>query len=224
MPHVRIPRSTSAALLGVAATLLLAATARAGDGGFARTGAYIGAGGTWVTDVFEDDVADFASGLAGTNVDVDIHDTWGATALLGYRALPFLAVEAQYEYVDDFGVDASGAGVSGRVDLRGHVLTGNLKLVLPTWRIQPYVLAGLGVVWYRASGGISGLGAAVFEDDRAFAGRVGAGVDLVLSESWLLQVGASAVLTTEELSSNATAEDLDGIHYVGAGATLQYRF
>lgn len=213
-----------AALACSALALLVARTATADGADFARSGAYLGAGATWVTDLFEDAASDYASDLAGSSVSVEIDDSWGAQAVLGYRVLSFLAIEAQYEHVDELEIEASGAGVAGRVELEGHVLTGNLKLVIPTWRIQPYLLGGIGVVWYDASGTISGLGTAVFEDDRAFAGRVGAGLDLYLTRSWLLEVGATAVLSTEKISSNATAEDLDGLHYVAAGATLQYRF
>ena len=210
----------------VPALLLVAAGgARAGDDdGYARSGPYVGFGVTWVTDLFEDEAERYASDLAGAPVQVKIDDTWGLQGVLGYRVLPFLALEAQYEFVDEFAVGASGGGASGSVDLSGHVLTGNLKLVLPTWRIQPYLLAGVGVVWYEASGSISGLGQVVFEDARAFAGRVGAGVDIYLTESLLLDVGATAVLTTEEVSSNVTAQDLDGLHYVAAGASLEVRF
>ena len=223
MSTPRAIRVMSAACVLAAAACVVAGVASA-DEGYSRSGGYIGVGATWVTDLFEDEVADFASDLAGTPVDVDIDETWGFHGVIGYRVAPIVALEAQYEYIDDFGIGASGSGVSGNVTLEGHALTGNLKLIVPTWRVQPYVLAGVGVVWYSAAGSVAGVGQALFEDDQAFAGRVGAGLDVYLSPHWLVNVGASAVLTTEKVSSNIGADDLDGLHYVGAGASLQYRF
>jgi len=208
----------------VLSALLGAGQVSAQDRGYSRSGPYVGAGATWVSGLFEDEVGNFASDLAGTPIAVDIQDTWGLNAVVGYRLIPILAVEAQYEYVDKFGIDATGLGVASNLQLEGHVVTGNLKLLLPTWRVQPYVLVGAGVVWYSVSGGVTGLGQALIKDDRAFAGRVGAGLDLYVTESWLLNVGASAVLSTEKVSSSVGASDLKGLHYVGAGASVQYRF
>ncbi len=191
---------------------------------YGRAGPYLAIGGAWATPLFEDEIEDFASDLAGTPVDVDVDDTWTASALLGYRLFPLLAAEAQYEYVDEFRISASAAGISGGVDLSGHVLTGNLKLLLPLWRFQPYVLGGVGVVWYDASGGIVGLPQAQFEDEQAFAGRVGAGLDLYLTESLVLDVGATAVLTAEKISTDLDVSDVDGLHYVAGRAMFQVRF
>ena len=73
-------------------------------------------------------------------------DSWGVNARVGYRALPFLALETEYEWLDGIGILTP----IGRVaEYRPQTLTGNVKLIAPTWRVQPYLVAGGGVGFWR---------------------------------------------------------------------------
>jgi outer membrane protein W len=109
------------------------------------------------------------------------------------------------------------------LDLTGHVVTLNLKLVLPTWRIQPYLLLGIGGAFYQSEGSV--LGTNLFANDEwVLAGRVGGGIDFYLTRHLVLNVAATTVLTADEVSSNFSAEDVGGLNYVAVQAGLQYRF
>jgi outer membrane protein W len=198
----------------------IAGSAHAGD--FGHSGPYVGLGGAFATDLFEDDLDDAVEDAVGSSVDLDVDEGWGVGAVLGYRMLPILAAELQYEYVDSFGIDAASLSVSD-LDVRGHVTTVNLKLVLPTWRIQPYLLVGVGAALYTASGEL--LGTDLLADDEwTFAGRVGGGIDLYITKRVLLNVGATTVLTTNEVSTDITGEDIGALNYVAVQAGLQFRF
>jgi opacity protein-like surface antigen len=198
----------------------VAVSAEAGD--FSRSGPYLGLGGTFGTDLFENDVENVVEDVTGTPVDLDIDNSWGLNTVLGYRMLPFLATELQYEYIDSFQIAVSSPA-SSKLDLTGHVATLNLKLVLPTWRIQPYLLLGIGAAYYNANGSV--LNTNLFSNDEwVLAGRVGGGIDFYLTEHLVLNAGATTVLTADEVSSNFSAEDVGGLNYVAVQAGLQYRF
>jgi len=207
-------------LLAFSLCTVVATSAGAED--FSRPGLYLGLGGTFGTDLFEDDVEDVVEDLTGTPVDLDIDSSWGLNTVAGYRIASFFATELQYEYIDSFQIAVSSPAAS-ELDLTGHVMTLNLKLVLPTWRIQPYLLLGIGGAYYQAEGSV--LGTNLFTNDEwVLAGRVGGGIDFYLTEHLVLNVAATTVLTADEVSSNFSAEDVGGLNYVAVQAGLQYRF
>jgi outer membrane protein W len=198
----------------------LAVSAGAED--FSRPGPYVGLGGTFGTNLFEDDVEDVVEDVTGTSVDLDIDNSWGLNTVLGYRMASFFATELQYEYIDSFQIAVSSPAAS-ELDLTGHVMTLNLKLVLPTWRIQPYLLLGIGGAFYQSEGSV--LNTNLFaRDEWVLAGRVGGGLDFYLTKHLVLNVAATAVLTADEVSSSFSAEDVGGLNYVAVQAGLQYRF
>jgi hypothetical protein len=137
--------------------------------------------------------------------------------VLGYRMASFFATELQYEYIDSFQIDVGSPAVS-ELDLTGHVMTLNLKLVLPTWRIQPYLLR------HQGPSTLEGTCSAPTSsrDEWVLAGRAGAGI--VLPDRHLILNGATTVLTADEVSSDFSAEDVGGLNYVAVQAGLQYRF
>ena len=202
-------------LAGAAASWLLlalaAGPARAAGNEFARSGPYLGVAASYSTDLFENEVQD-AVGLP-----IDIDDTWGANARLGYRALPFLAVELEYEWLDDY--DVSVAGVDA-LSVQAQALTANLRLIAPIRRFQPYLLAGVGGVAFHAK---DRLGLGLSQRQSSFAGRLGAGFELYLTRHLALDAGASVVLTTEGLES-AGLPDVSPLYYVSAHGGLLVRF
>jgi len=184
-------------------------SARADD--FTRFGPYLGIDGVWMQPLFEDSLRS-TSGVAAK-----VDGSFGLNARAGLRLLGFLAIEGQYEWLDGFDMQLAGGDIG---TLSAHVLTGNAKLYIPIWRVQPYLLAGLGGSWHRFQG--VGIASGVDVSDSAFAGRVGGGVDLYLTRSLVLNAEATALLTTQDLSAGATA--LDKLHYLSFGVGLQYRF
>lgn len=199
-----------ASLLG-----LLPAVAFADDEDFSHSGFYIGVGGSYVTDTFESDLEDaLDSALPGVSVDID--ESAGVNVVAGYRILPFLAAEAEYEWIDEFDIKLNGTKA---FTLEAQAVTANLKWIVPTWRVQPYLLTGAGFTRWKLKDKI-GLG--VSETSTDFAGRLGAGLDIYVTEHILVTAGANAVLSTTDFS--VAGQDVEPIFYLGGQAGIQYRF
>ena len=99
--------------------------------------------------------------------DVDVDDTWGANARLGYRALSWLAVEAEYEYLDNFEVSVGDFRLA---DLRAQTISANLRFIVPIKRFQPYLVLGAGATFFDLDDNqVPGLDV----DNSSFSGRIG---------------------------------------------------
>ena len=205
--------SRIALALGIALALL-PGLARAEFGEFTRSGLYVGVGGMYtLNSLIEDQIAD------AVPISVSVDDSWGVDALLGYRLFSFLATEVQYEYVHGYDLASSGVTFAS---LRAHVLTANLKGILPVWRFQPYLRAGAGFVRWELD---DELGLGLDSDSTDFAGRVGGGIDFHLTSRLLLNAGADVVFTTTGFESSSPGiGGVDYLSYVSVGAGLQYRF
>lgn len=203
--------SSLALVLGLAPTAALA-----DEEGFSHGGLYFGAGGSYVTDTFESSLEDALDDVVPGGVSVDIDESAGVNAVIGYRLLPFLAIEAEYEWIDDFDIKIDGVKAA---TLGANSGTVNLKWIVPTWRIQPYLLTGAGfTVWDFEDS----LGLGLSETSTEFAGRLGLGLDLYLTHNLLLTAGANAVLTDTDFS--IAGQNVSPIFYVGGQAGLQFRF
>lgn len=197
------------------ALVLLPGIGAAADDDFTRPGPYVGVGGVYtLNNLIEDQVEDAFPG-----VDVDVDDSAGVNAVVGYRMVSFLAAELQYEYVDGFDISAFGTKA---ITVRAHTFTGNLKVIAPIWRTQPYLLAGAGVVRWDFD---DKLGVGISDGETAFAGRVGTGIDIFLTPNIVVNAGVDAVLTDTSLNTSFPGgEDVDYLFYITAGGGLQYRF
>lgn len=198
----------------VLAACLLPAAASADD--FSRFGPYIGVNAAYGYPLFEDQVQEVAGPVLGADTQLD--DSWGLNARAGLRLLSFLAIEAQYEWMDDFQIQPSNA--LPNIDITGHTLTGNLKFYIPIRRVQPYFLAGFGFTKYKfAAQGFDSY------TDTFFAGRVGAGADIYLTKKWAINAEASALLTASDLENiGQNLDSLSSLHYISASLGLMYRF
>jgi opacity protein-like surface antigen len=208
--------------------LLLPAAALAGDDdGFGRRGVYLGVGGSYGVDFFEDEFQDAA---ASVGLDVSLSDTWGINARVGYRVWSWFAVEGMYEYMDNFQIEVNSVGipelddlVGANIDYTTHTVTVAAKFLLPIWRIHPYLSLGIGGQYYDLDA------AAVFADEGldfnesswAFAGRPAFGIDAYITKNILINVEVGGVLAT---SNPSTIPDIGDLFYLSAGAGLQYRF
>lgn len=202
-------RRLAMALLLSAFMLPSAATA-AGD--FDRFGFYVGLNGAFGYPLFEDQVQD----ALGPTAELDY--TWGLNTRAGLRLLSFLAIEAQYEWMKGFEIKTPDPLPD--VDIMGHTLTGNLKFYIPVWRVEPYLLAGFGFTNYKFEpAGGSGF------SDTFFAGRLGAGADIYITEHWAINAEATALLTASELQGIVSnLNNLSSLHYISASVGLMYRF
>jgi opacity protein-like surface antigen len=196
------------ALLGA----LLAAPASAGD--YSRFGLYLGGGGSYGTDVFTDEIAN------SFNVPVDVDDTFGANARVGLRLFAPLALELQYEWLSEYDIEILGFDA---FSLEQQALSANLKLYLPIWRVQPYLLAGVGFVHYELEDSVPGIDLSA--DDTVLAGRFGGGAEVYLTRHLALYGEGAVVLTAAEIDIDIPGvSDVKGLHYVSAQAGLIIRF
>ena len=152
----------AAALLGVAEV------AAAQEVDFARNGGYLAIGGTYAVD--NSRIKEFTENSVGIN------------AKLGLRFAPNIAVEAQFEHVSGFDVAVSGTALGA---VEPWALTANAKGILLTGRIQPYLVAGMGMVRAKladSSGTLGTLGLPSTRHISGFAMRLGGGVDVYTTE------------------------------------------
>jgi len=202
--------------LFVASIALIAAlavpNARA-DSEYGRSGPYIAVGATYGFNVIESAFDD----VLGDDVDVD--DTWGGNARLGYRALSWLAVEAEYEYLDNFEVSVDDFRLA---DLQAQTISANLRLIVPIRRFQPYLVLGAGATFFDLDDNqVPGLDV----DHSSFSGRIGLGFDVYLTPHVALGIGADAVLSTAEVKDDFFSGDSSGsLSYIAVYAGLAYRF
>jgi opacity protein-like surface antigen len=209
------------------------------DEAFARTGFYAGVGGVIGVENF-DNVKDDASrnlqrrpdcpdNLQATircvhrplgPVQVDLNQTGGIDGWIGYRVHPYLAVEAQAEWMamlgwkSDENMAGNGLARNLELDIDTLVLTANLKPYFLTGRIQPFALIGAGIMLEEFGVEYDG-----FNDDerhRDFAMRFGAGAEYYATDNVVLSLKGSYVLTF------GTVADRDYISFGLLG--LSYRF
>lgn len=193
---------------------------------YTRTGLYVGAGVGFGWENFSSDFPDSRTELDAGDIQTGLGvDVWG-----GYRFLTFLAAELQLEYLDRFNSDEDFISATDptlsedQASFEANFLTfgANIKAYVPTKRIQPFVVVGIGftkahiVEVYSpdyVAGNPSDPGS--HQDFLDFSARFGAGVDFY--ESPKLTIGATAtyVLMTGEL---------EGLDYISLVLGVQARF
>ena len=225
----------------VAASLLFVGAASAeqipvDDDPYDRPGLYLGLSGVYSHNLFDQEIEDFLSDELAQDIRVDVDDSKGINARLGYRALSWFAAELQYEWIDSYEVEGSvvlgGSPVGGKLyDIGGHTLTLNTKWIVPFWRIQPYLLLGAGYSFYDVDRGPLAGAVEAFDNDieisdggqSGFAGRGGLGLDIYLSRNIVLSTEATALLTTDDFDAPDEGA-IDNLYYLSVSAGLQYRF
>jgi opacity protein-like surface antigen len=225
----RFDMSVLRAIAILALVLLLPAAALAGDDDkkFSRRGFYLGVGGAYGVDFFEDTLQDAAeeAGFA-----VSLSNTGGVNARVGYRLASWVALEGMYEWMDNFQVEVDGFSdpdledlLGANVDYTTHTVTLNAKFLLPIWRFHPYLLLGVGGQYYDldAAGRFADEGIDFSESGWSFAGRPGVGLDAYVTRNILINVEVSGVLAT---SNPSTIPDIGDLFYLTVGGGLQYRF
>ncbi len=188
---------------------------------FSRSGGYLGIGGTYGFNLIEDQLKE-ALGAGG--IPVTLGDSPGVNARAGYRLFSFLALEAHYEWLHRLPLRFEQAGGDlldvGR--FQSHVITANMKVYLPIWRIQPYLLAGGGVGIWTFDFNLTNPPLTADVTGTGFAGRLGAGVDLYVARGWALNVEGAAVLSTRQFE--LPSGTLDALYYFSLSGNLIYRF
>ena len=189
-------------LLG--ACLALAAFApRALAEDYVREGWYVGARGVYAVENFD--------------LRADVDDDFGFNFFAGYRMFKGLASDFEFEYVDALPARAEPAGPN--YDVRTFDLAWNFRVYPLAWvfepdsvfqRVQPYLSAGPSLQWVqlqRLPGGD--------RDEGNFAGRLGGGLDVYLTEALALTADAIYTIGTGDVSDYP---------YLSVGWGLLYRF
>ena len=221
----------AALALGAALLLFVPTAARAQDGAEAERswrdyldGLYVGVAASFaITDIIESEL----SNAFGSGVGVDIAQSWGTNAQIGYRVAPYFAVELEYEWIDEFDVDitirnGNQTTTANLGDIDSHVLTLNAKFIAPFPRVQPFLAIGVGRVWYDWDDN----GFDVHVDKGEWAGRANVGVDFYLTKQIVLNTRFTGVVTTAEFDT----PDIFGggkarpVGYLGVGGGLRYEF
>ncbi len=174
------------------------------NGDYARSGLYVGGG---LVGGFTTRLEGQLTEIPGID-DVEVDPSVGLAARLGARITPHFALEAHYEWMEDFETSIDGIEVA---ETRTQALTGDVKGYLSTGRVQPYLSAGLGFLSARSDDPVT----AFQRTDTDFAARFGGGVELYVTEHAGLSVDSSYVIPTGDV------EDLD---YVSVGAGVFFRF
>lgn len=212
---------------------------------FDRPGFYFGVGASLQYNAFQSQVEDAITDEI-TSADLviqslDIDESFGVNATIGYRVASFFALELEYEWIDRYDIGAGGQFTVGAPDpvsdsgalysIEGHTLTANTRWILPIWRIQPYLLIGGGFSLSDVEQGdlydtyaplLVADGIDIDDGDSlAAAGRAGLGFDWYLTESLVLNTEAGVVITT---LSSPDIGDIEDLNYLSFQAGLQYRF
>jgi opacity protein-like surface antigen len=197
--------------------------ALAQDDDFARNGIYLGVNmaGTWYRDV-RDEVAKEIGGIPPPKPfpteSVTVEEPFGLGARVGYRFHPHFAAEVQLQWFTNAAVrfiDEDATVIA--FEFENLAFSGNVKAYPLTGRIQPFLLAGVGLMHFSAKDKV-GFGTKTSGED--FAARFGAGIDFYITPSIAAFAEGGYVLTTGEL---------DGLGHVGLdhvvwSVGLQYRF
>ena len=194
-------------LLGVAACLALAPHASAQQDEwedryypFGREGIYVGLGGFFALENFDRDAAIEGP---GTNLEIGADSAGGLELRGGYRVHPNFAGELLFQFYSGFSVNNRSNGSNDHFN--GWLLAGNAKGYAMLGRIQPYALAGIGLLAFTEKRGA----------ELGFVTRIGGGIDLYLSEAVVLDL---------EIAYLLPAGSLDDYQFTTFSAGIQYRY
>jgi hypothetical protein len=153
---------------------------------FSEPGPYIGGSLTGAMEYFDNDISDEDA-------------TTGGFALKGgYRFLPWLAAELDYEYLDEFDTKIN------KIDMQTLTVQGKFNPL--AGRFQPYGMVGLGYGWADARYGGS---------DSDYLWRGGLGIDI-----YLIQMLA----VFGEIAYTAPQGDLEDLPYATANIGVLFKF
>lgn len=162
---------------------------------------------------------------------IEVEPAVGLSFRGGYRALSWLAAEAQLEWLKSFDV-AIGRGERLKPAAQGLIdkvevltFTGNVKAYPIRGPIQPFALVGVGLMQFdsvNTSASTNPINPKpiitlniAHQRGTEFAARFGGGVDVILSDRTTLVLGGSYVLSTG---------DARRFSYVSVEVGLQFTF
>jgi hypothetical protein len=186
----------------------------AGQESYAHTGFYLGAGGTWAFQMFQNKVEDLTN-----TTNVELGQSYGANAHLGYRLASWISTEGHYEFLNGFDAKVNGRDA---LHFKGTAVTGDFKFhFIPKGPVQPNFLIGIGGMKYTVN---DELNLGLKGGQWAFAGRLGAGIDFYFTRHFLMNVEGSAVLTTNDITNPTAKTSVTGLYFFSTQFGFQYRW
>ena len=135
----------------------------------------------------------------------------GIDVRFGYRAIPRLAFEFDYQW--QAGFDSTNDDINPPLEIDTHLLSLNAKLFALTGRWQPYGLLGASLLIFNSE--IVGSSPKPWDIDVGFAPRFGAGIDFYVNQHWVLTLEGTYIVPVGVL---------DGANMGTVGGGVQYRF
>jgi hypothetical protein len=206
VPWSAVRAQSSAAMLGNGAEGEEDEFAERGPRDFHRPGVYIGMGAVYGLENFDVEGVERSRAL-----NLDSSNAWGVNARVGYRFHPNLAAEIEGDYYQGFDFEDSH-GLDW-LTMDGFTLTANGKFFLMTNRVQPYLLAGCGIMFMNLDPGAFETARTPNWERTEFVGRVGPGLDLYLFDDLLLYGEAAYLLPAGALSDYPLASFNFGVQY-----------
>ena len=121
---------------------------------------------------------------ASTSIGLDVGDSGGLSARVGFRMARYASIEAEGEWLHNLGSSIENP----------WNITANIKAIYPFGpqdRIQPFVVGGAGVMSGRIIRYINGNRTSQVKTDGVY--KIGGGIDFFLTRHWV--AGAAAVWT-----------------------------
>ncbi|MCH2187077.1 porin family protein [Myxococcota bacterium] len=209
----------------ILAACLLVAGATPAENRFSRPGYYIAVSAAYgIADLNVNALSQFqgvytppfsSSGSGGLNLRV------------GRRFESWAAFEIEYEWMDQFSINQAGGGQAARY--RPNTLTMNGKFYLPIPRIQPYLLAGIGLINYDFQSAPLQSLLRFGSNYTGFAVRAGGGLDAYITDHIVVFFEGTYLLNTDQPTLPGTGSTnrvkiLDQLNYASIAVGLAYRF
>jgi hypothetical protein len=206
VPWSAVRAQSSAAILGDEGEGEGDELAERGPRDFHRSGVYIGMGAVYGLENF-----DLEGVERSRQLNLDATNSWGVNARVGYRFHPNLAAEIEGDYYQGFDLEDSD-GLDW-LNADGFTLTANGKFFLMTNRIQPYLLAGAGIMFMNVDPGAFSMPRTPSWERTEFVGRLGPGIDVYVCDYFLLYGEAAYLLPAGALSDYPLASFNFGVQY-----------
>lgn len=167
-------------VFAVLVTVLCFSTASYGMGAAGESFHYIGLGGSYAFEAFDDD--DLEDSMQP--VDVDFDNTWGVNLKYGYHFTDYFSLEGNFDYLANFETDESGMfgpfvlDGEGELDIWTLMLSGKVS---KPGNVSPFLVVGAGYMKARLDAKVSVpvLDESYSDHDYDAHGcaKIGAGVD-----------------------------------------------
>lgn len=186
-----------------------------------NTGFYIGIGGNYAFEDF--DTSDVNDALSPLGLHVDVDNSPGFNAKVGYHFNKLFSAEFVYDYFSDFSSSDTTiiSGVPVKLDVECEIMTfmiaGKLLPDIGSEVVRPFITAGAGMMQGKVDAKVSALGLSesISDSESDFCGKLGVGVDFYATKN--ISIGT-------EVSYIMGFGDMDNMKYTNFNVGVSYHF